>query len=270
MATRILHQQSNEEYHADLALGSSYVKDWNNRSPRHAEYGEKTINPYIADEGTAAHLVFEGNPDKVVQAGETRRGQSWADALGKAQSIGGVALPRKAYESAIAAGISAYNHGFMRTLRDQAGYDGEWSWVETSIFTTHPKTGLEIKCKPDFYLSKRGLLVDLKTTVSASPRDFTRAIFKMGYDLQAAYYSLVCRIAGLNVADEFHFIAVEKTAPYVTQHFVLEGDVLSAAEQRVEQILLEIAHSRETGEFSTGWPEVSKINLSTRENVYGL
>ena len=45
MATRVLHQQSNEEYHADLALGSSYVKDWNNRSPRHAEYGEKTINP---------------------------------------------------------------------------------------------------------------------------------------------------------------------------------------------------------------------------------
>ena len=44
MATRILHQQSNEEYHADLALGSSYVKDWNNRSPRHAQYGEKTIN----------------------------------------------------------------------------------------------------------------------------------------------------------------------------------------------------------------------------------
>jgi len=267
MATRILHQQSNEDYHADLALGSSYVKDWNNRSPRHAEYGEKTINPYIADEGTAVHLVFEGDPDKVVQAGETRRGQSWADAWGKAQSIGGVALPRKAYESAMAAGHSARNHISVSQLNEpEAGP----IWRETSIFTTHPKTGLEIKTKPDFYMPERGLLLDLKTTVSASPRDFTRAIFKMGYDLQAAYYSLVCRIAGLNVADEFHFIAVEKTAPYVTQHFVLEGDVLSAAELRVEQILLEIAHSRETGEFSTGWPEVSKINLSTKENVYGL
>ena len=110
MATRILHKQSNEDYHADLALGSSYIKDWNNRSPRHAEYGEKTINPYIADEGTAVHFVFEGDPDKVVQAGETRRGQSWADALGKAQSIGGVALPRKAYENVMAAGHSARNH----------------------------------------------------------------------------------------------------------------------------------------------------------------
>lgn len=270
MATRILHQQSNEEYHADLALGSSYVKDWNNRSPRHAEYGEKTINPYIADEGTAVHFIFEGDPDKVVQAGETRRGQSWADACGKAQSIGGVALPRKAYESAMAAGYNARNHEFMRSINDEVGYDGEQRWVETSIFTTHPQTGLGIKCKPDFYMPKRGLLLDLKTAVSASPRHFTRTIFNMGYDLQAAYYSLVCRIAGLNVANEFHFIAVEKTSPFVTQHFVLEGDVLSAAELRVEQILLEIAHSRETGEFSTGWPEVSKINLSTKENVYGL
>ena len=87
MATRILHQQSNEDCHADLALGSSYVKDWNNRSPRHAGYGEKTINPYIADDGTAVYIVFEGDPDKVVQAGETRRGQSWADAWGKAHRL---------------------------------------------------------------------------------------------------------------------------------------------------------------------------------------
>ena len=79
-----------------------------------------------------------------MQAGEARRGQSWADAWGKAQSIGGVALPRKAYERAMAAGTSAYNHDFMQTLRDEVGYEGERSWVETSIFTTHPKTGLEI------------------------------------------------------------------------------------------------------------------------------
>jgi hypothetical protein len=42
----------------------------------------------------------------------------------------------------------------------------------------------------------------------------------------------------------------------------MESDVLSAAEERVEQIMLEIAHSRETGVFSTGWPSVSKINLN--------
>ena len=79
---------------------------------------------------------------------------------------------------------------------------------------------------------------------------------------------MVCREAGLLVSDEFHFIAVEKTPPYAAQHFALEADILSVAELRVEQILLEIAQSRKTEVYSTGWPSVSKINLSTREYAY--
>lgn len=71
--TGIIHDQSNADYHANPALGSTYVKDWALRSPLHAERGEKTINPFIADEGTAAHLVFEGKPELVIEAGEARR-----------------------------------------------------------------------------------------------------------------------------------------------------------------------------------------------------
>ena len=66
MAVRILHYQSNADYHADdKALGSTFIKDWHLRSPVHAMYGQKTINPYIADEGTGVHLVFEGKADLV-------------------------------------------------------------------------------------------------------------------------------------------------------------------------------------------------------------
>ena len=80
MADRILHDQSNADYHLNPALGSTYVKDWSLRSPAHAEHGERTINPYVADEGTAAHLIFEGKPELVVEAGETRRGAGWEEA----------------------------------------------------------------------------------------------------------------------------------------------------------------------------------------------
>jgi len=73
MAVRILHNQSNTSYHADLALGSTYIKDWHLRSPRHAEHGVKTINRYTADEGTAAHFEFSNDGDLVIMAGETRR-----------------------------------------------------------------------------------------------------------------------------------------------------------------------------------------------------
>ena len=74
MAVRILHNQSNALYHADLALGSTYIKDWHLRSPRHAEHGVKTINRYTADEGTAAHFEFSNDGDLVIMAGETRLG----------------------------------------------------------------------------------------------------------------------------------------------------------------------------------------------------
>ena len=42
--TGIIHDQSNADYHANPALGSTYVKDWALRSPLHAERGEKMIN----------------------------------------------------------------------------------------------------------------------------------------------------------------------------------------------------------------------------------
>lgn len=258
---RILHNQSNAEYHQDFALGSTYLKDWALRSPTHAEFGERTINRYIADEGTAAHLFFEGRGDLVFEAGETRRGAGWDEAKAKAKAVGGVALPKKAYSNAQGAGISARSHPAMAEWLSRSE-----AWDETSIFTTHPATGLEIKCKPDVYFPQTGMLVDLKTTISASPDDFTRSCFKLGYHYQAAFYRMVCRQAGLMVTDYFNFIAVEKAPPFVAQHFVMEGDILSAAEQRVEQILLEIAQSRQTGEFNTGWPPVCKINLNQERN----
>lgn len=265
MAVRILHNQSNTSYHADLALGSTYIKDWHLRSPRHAEHGVKTINRYTADEGTAAHFEFSNDGDLVIMAGETRRGVRWEEAQAQAEAIGGVALPIKAYKNATSAGRSARAHPFVQQLLSN---DPDDIWFETSIFADHA-TGLSIKTRPDLYMPKSGLLLDLKTTISAAPENFTKTIFNMGYDKQAAFYRLVCREAGLRVDDEFHFIAVEKTSPFVTQHFVLEGDSLAKAEERVEQILHEIAQARNTGEYSTGWPPVSKINLSnTKEFLY--
>ena len=49
---------------------------------------------------------------------------------------------------------------------------------------------------------------------------------------------------------------------------MLEGDILSKAEERAEQILHEIAQARNTGNYSMGWPIVSKINLSTAKEFF--
>ena len=67
MSDSILHNQTNAEYHEHPALGSTTIKEWSLKSPAHAMHGERTINSYIAAEGTAAHFVFEVKPDKVLE-----------------------------------------------------------------------------------------------------------------------------------------------------------------------------------------------------------
>ena len=91
MFARILHDQSNADYHLNPALGSSYVKDWSLRSPAHAEHGEKSIKSYIADEGAAVHFVFEGKPELVIEGWgrNSARGE-----LGRGQKTGGICWRR--------------------------------------------------------------------------------------------------------------------------------------------------------------------------------
>lgn len=266
MPVRVVHDQSGDDYHNEkFHLSSTNIKCALLRSLLHMEQADPTINKYIADEGNGVHLVFEGKPEKVIQSGETRRGKQWEQDQKRAAAMGGVALPAKVYAAVMGAGTSARNHPTI----------GQWlrkeeCWHEASIFAEHTPTGQGIKCKPDVYIPRTGSIIDLKTTVSADPRDFIRSCFKYAYDVQGAFYRMVCREAGLLVSPNFHILAVEKTKPFAAQHFVLEDDVLSAAEERVEQVMLEIAQSRETGVFTTGWPAVSKINSSIREKYNGF
>lgn len=257
MSDSILHNQTNAEYHEHPALGSTTIKEWSLKSPAHAMYGERTINSYIAAEGTAAHFVFEGKPEMVLCGGETRRGSAWTELEKQASNIGGVALPVKAYNHAMAAGNSARNHCIAHNISFNE------VWTEPSIYTTHKPTGIEVKTRPDYYNPKTGDLLDLKTTQSAKPSDFLRQFYNLGYDIQCAAYSLFCEAAGLKVSDRFIFVAVEKLPPYAAQIFVVEQDVLDAAKTRVEQILHEIATSRKTGNITTGWPPVFKINFNS-------
>lgn len=90
--------------------------------------------------------------------------------------------------------------------------------AENSIFHEDEDTGELIKVRPDWM--HEDLLVDLKTTVDASPDGFSKSCFNFRYHVQAAMYLDVANAAYKIHEPEFHgfntfmFIAVEKTAPY--------------------------------------------------------
>lgn len=263
MAVCMLPNQSNSDYHSDPALGATYWKTLIGQSPLHAECGVKTINPYVADFGTAVHLIFEERSDKVFKGPETRRGAKWLEAKANAEKVGGVALPIKDYDSAIRAGSVARSHTFAHRCFNYS--DGV---AEQSIYVTHPN-GTKLKCRPDYFIPSQGILLDLKTTVSASPEDFTKSFFRMNYDLQAGTYTLVCELAGFTIK-EFHFLAVEKTEPFACQHFKVGEDILDAAKERVGKAI-SVHPLRKKWGFHTGWPLVSEISNSTQRGIpYGI
>ena len=90
----------------------------------------------------------------------------------------------------------------------------EGGHFEASLFAKDPETGLWLKGRLDGWHENHGIVVDLKTTKSASVHSFPRDIEKYGYDFQMAYYlDLVWRVTGQKPQVGF-MVAVEKTVPY--------------------------------------------------------
>ena len=92
--------------------------------------------------------------------------------------------------------------------------DGE---SELSFFWKDHLTGLQCRCRPDYY-RRDGILVDLKTTASAAPHEFARSFANYRYHVQAAFYTdgvfNVSDFSTFEAPTDFLLVAVEKEPPY--------------------------------------------------------
>lgn len=100
-----------------------------------------------------------------------------------------------------------------------------------SVWTANIE-GVPCKVRPDALASNTGLLVDLKTTISAAPRAFSRSCVEYGYWLQMAFYRAVLREHGVDIMNAV-LVAIEKSAPNLVACYELSESDLDAAEQRV-------------------------------------
>ena len=92
---------------------------------------------------------------------------------------------------------------------------------EVSHFWTDHDTGVQCRCRPDWTPKDLPWLLDLKTTVDASPRGFSRSCANYRYHVQAAFYSDgVAATTGRNITN-FLFLAVEKEPPYAVALYEL-------------------------------------------------
>jgi hypothetical protein len=256
----IHHSISNEDYHSTkqieghTAVSSSFAKAWHNLTPAHAVADKPFRTSTAFDIGTATHSwALEGVlPTK---GPATRRGAAWQNAVAEAELLGSTALTESDYER-VEQMVQALhrNPAIDKLLSHKQGI------VEASVFALHD-SGICMKARPDLYLEKQGIMVDLKTTQSAEPYDFERkGIHGLGYGLQAAWYCKTLSLAGVDIK-RFLFANVEKEPPFATSIVEVGDALMKHCSEAVERILQEITEAEQTNTYATGWPTVHVAQL---------
>lgn len=252
----------NEQYHALNELdgahcvSSSYIKQWINKSPLHAERGGFSLTQSVADIGTAVHsMALEPERGDVIRGADTRRGKEWKDAYTTAQASGKTLLTAGDYDE-----CEAMTQSLMDNAQCGKILQDKTRLCEASLFVKHEPSGLVIKARPDIWVAHSGVMGDVKTCQDASPKGFTRSAFNLGYDLQSAVYRLAARLAGWNVR-YFAFLAVEKSSPYCAHLHTFGNEANARADRIVEAALMEIAEAKDKQEFTTRWGPFNVMHL---------
>jgi exodeoxyribonuclease VIII len=98
------------------------------------------------------------------------------------ESEGKEVVKHEEYESLVAIRDAVFADEFAGALLSDKG-----NIVEQSYFWKHEATGYDLRCRPDF-IRPDGILGDVKTSASVTPRKFNSSFFDLGYHRQSAMY----------------------------------------------------------------------------------
>lgn len=214
----------NEKYHADTTRISKSGLDLINKAPRlyHERYlnparkkPTKTIDAFIF--GSAFHL-FILEPDKIERElivapifagmGSKSRREEF-----KNEHPDKLIITQQQYADLVGMRESVRSHPTASKLLFSGDAEKEFNWIDSY-------TGVKCKCKVDFINDKMDI-VDLKSAKDASDFGFQKSARQHRYHVQDAFYIDGARESGVPI-ENFYFIAVEKTAPYLVNVFAYD------------------------------------------------
>ena len=251
----IVYDMSNEEYHRQVGYSSTAIKTVCKQSLAHYMAQKPLGDSPAFALGSAVHAtLLEPERDLVTKGPKTRASKLFKDLYNNREDDQVVLTEVEYYVHHKMCQSALKNDTCNKILTDSRRV------TESSIFVTDKVTGLNLKTRPDLYIPETGQLFDIKTTIDASPTGFAEQVGKYAYHIQAAFYVLTCKKAGLK-AKEFNFIAVEKTAPYITHLHKVSPELLKEATEQVEETLAHIAEANKSGVFDTGWGDYSTLKV---------
>ena len=133
--------------------------------------------------------------------------------------------------------------------------------AEGSAYWIDEHSGELCRCRPDFYRADLGIIVDLKSTEDASPKEFARSIAKYRYQVQSAFYQDGLEAATGDYIKGFLFVAVEKKAPYAVAVYQLDMQGVEAGRIAYRDNLITLADCKASGKFPAYSDRVETISL---------
>lgn len=237
-----------DEYHNDPceqpSLTSSIAKLLCYQSPAHAKAAHPRLNPTFErktdekfDVGTAVHaLLLEGrNAVEVIPADDWRTAAA-KEARDQARGDGRIPLLRKQWDE-VENMLDALQAQLAQLEVDPLPFTN--GRPEQTLVWTEGWSGGEITCRArlDWLHDGSPFVDDLKTTSrTADPDHWSRSLFGMGYDIQAAFYLRGLREETGQDA-ELRFVVAETSEPYAVSVIALAPDALALANQKVSYAL---------------------------------
>lgn len=133
--------------------------------------------------------------------------------------------------------------------------------AEQSIFWTDADTGELCRCRPD-WTHDNCVLIDIKTTVDASPTTFSSSVAKYRYHVQDAFYSDGFAAAhNLPAPPPFIFIVVEKAQPYAVSVYQLDPEATARGRELYRRDLIRLAEAKRSECWNAYSDEIALIDL---------
>ncbi|WP_417447227.1 PD-(D/E)XK nuclease-like domain-containing protein [Kangiella sp.] len=234
--------QSNKDYHASDAIGSSTLKSIANSTLAHAlssEFKESDATRL----GSAVHaailepetfddeFIVIPKIDKRTKAGKILAAEYEEKAQGKTI----ITEEQKLSVEQVVESIKRHSTASAML----SGGEAEYSYYSEI-------DGVAVKCRPDYV--NQGALIDLKTCQDASADGFMRACFNFGYHIQAAYYlDIYNKVNGTDLK-EFFFIAVESKAPYSVNIFKMGEIEINLGREQYKKAFAQLVEYKKAGE----------------------
>jgi PDDEXK-like domain of unknown function (DUF3799) len=255
-----LYQMSAADYHVDPclapSLSSSVARELVATSPLHAWHAHSRLNPdYLSEEkeafdiGTAAHAVMlEGFAGVAIIDAKDWRTNAARIQREEARAAGKIPLLAHRWDDVQAMVGAARIQLALHEGKPQPFTGGKPE--QTLIWR---EDGVWLRARLDWLHDGGGCIDDLKTTDgTANPEAWTRSLFGLGYDIQAAFY-----LRGLKAVTgqdaTFRFVVQETYRPFALSVIDLTPAALELAGEKVAYAIRVWRECLSTGKFP-GYP----------------